>query len=152
MRLSTRARYAIRAMLAIAHESEDGGPVSLGIIAAKTGISRRYLEQVVLSLKRATLLRAVPGKSGGHSLARPAARIELREIIEAAIGPINVAQCVQQPDMCRRVMGCECRAIYALLNSRILSVLSEYTLEDVIEKRLPEPKLPTSIGVADGVC
>jgi len=136
MKLSTRARYALRAMAEIGKESDDDNPINLSAIAKKTDISHRYLEQVAISLKNAKLLKAVPGKHGGHMLARTPEDISLREIVEAAIGEINVVDCVLDPDSCDKSDDCDCRDVYCLINRRIRESLSEYNLKDLMEGRI----------------
>ena len=75
MRVSTRARYALRLMLDVARNGVDNGPVSLSSVAKRTAISRGYLEQVALSLRSASLLRGVCGRRGGYRLAAAAEEI-----------------------------------------------------------------------------
>ena len=136
MKLSTRARYALRAMIVIARESDGDRPVNLADVARRTGISRRYLEQVVISLKNSKLLEAVPGKKGGHFLARPADQIKLGEIVEAAIGEINIVECVREPDVCMRSGDCECHDLYKIINDRVLDTLNEFTLADLDQGKI----------------
>ena len=135
MRLSTRARYTLRSMIAIALQADGSKPVSLEKIAHGTQVSKRYLEQLAIALKRASLLRAVSGRGGGYVLARPAEEMKVGEIIEAAIGPINVVDCVGQPDVCLKADTCECRLIYMLINKRIKDVLNEYSLADLADRK-----------------
>lgn len=136
MKLSTRARYALRAMIVIAREGEEGKPVNLAEVARRTGISHRYLEQVAISLKNAKLLRAVAGKNGGHMLARPAEDIRLGEIVEAAIGEICVVDCVLDPENCGQSDKCSCRDLYSLVNKRILDTMNDFSLEDLEQGRI----------------
>ncbi|MBI5499114.1 MAG: Rrf2 family transcriptional regulator [Deltaproteobacteria bacterium] len=134
MKLSTRARYSLRLMVEIARRSEGGAPVSLAQAARGGDLPRRYLEQLVIGLKSADLLRGVSGKDGGYYLARPAADIRVGEIIEAAMGPIRIVDCVEDPRECMRADFCQCRTVYALINRRISEVLHEFTLEDLARK------------------
>ena len=136
MKLSTRARYALRAMLVIARDGKDDKPVNLATVAETTALSRRYLEQVAISLKNAGLLRAVPGKHGGHLLNKPAETIMLLDIVEAAIGPINIVDCVGTPDSCMVIESCECRGLYVLINEKIREVLNSFTLSDLAEEKV----------------
>lgn len=133
MKLSSRARYALRAMMVLAREGKGERPVNLGVVAERTAISRPYLEQVVMSLKSAGLLRAISGKNGGHLLARPAKSIRLSEIVEAAIGPINIVECVGDPDSCMKAAGCDCRGLYALINRRVRETFASFTLADLAD-------------------
>jgi Rrf2 family transcriptional regulator, iron-sulfur cluster assembly transcription factor len=138
MRLSTRARYALKAMMVVAREGKKGTPINIGEIAQLTSLSKRYLEQVSISLKNAGLLRAVSGKKGGHLLSRPAEDIRLLEIVEAAIGPINIVECVGNPLECLQLADCECRSVYVLINGRIREALRAFTLADLSEHRVDE--------------
>lgn len=133
MKLSTRARYGLSCMIAIARLSDEDAPVSLKRVAESTGVSRRYLEQLALPLKAAGLLHSVSGRHGGYLLARNAEAIRLREIVEATIGPISIVDCVADPDLCERADSCENRLIYLLINDRICKVLDEYKLADLAD-------------------
>lgn len=135
MKLSTRARYALRLMVHIARDTSGSKAVSLGRVARATMISRRYLEQLVVGLKRQELVRGVSGRSGGYVLARPPDDITVQEIVEAAIGPINVVDCVLNADECLKAEFCECRWVYLRLNDGIRDVLNGLTLEDLAERR-----------------
>ena len=118
MKLSTRARYALRMMLAVAKHG-NGGLVTLGDVSRRTGISRRYLEQLATAMKHASLLRGRAGRGGGYSLTRAPGDVRISEIVEAAIGPINVVECVQEPDVCVKSGACECRWVYERINEGI---------------------------------
>ncbi len=133
MRLSSRARYALRMMLDIGHYSKQGRLVSLSVVAERTGLSRGYLEQVAATLRSARLIRSVAGRSGGYRLARPAGKITVGDIIEATIGPVCLVDCIEEPDSCLRVEYCECRVVYSLINYRIREVLHGYTLTDLLD-------------------
>lgn len=133
MRLSTRARYALRMMLDVARNGGDGDPVSLANVAERTGISRGYLEQLAMALRTARLVRGVSGRHGGYRLTTPPTEITLGQIVEAAIGPIYLVDCLEDPTTCPRAEYCECRVIYALINRRIQEVLREFTLKDLLD-------------------
>lgn len=123
-------------MMALARESKDGTPIRLGLVAERAAISHRYLEQLAIPLKNAGLLRAVLGKKGGHALAKPPRDITVREIIEAAIGTINIVECVGDPEDCMMAEDCSCRCLYALINHKIRETLSAFTLADLVEHRI----------------
>jgi Rrf2 family protein len=120
-------------MISVARLSEDDSPVSLEQVSQATGVSRRYLEQLAMPLKSHGLLRSVSGRRGGYLLARPAGKIRLREIFEAAIGSISVVDCVDDPRLCEKADSCENRLIYLLINQRICEVLEEYSLADLAD-------------------
>ncbi len=133
MRLTTRARYALRMMLDVARNGGEETPVSLATVSERTGISRGYLEQLALGLRNARLVRGVAGRYGGYRLAAPASQITVGQIVEAAIGPICLVDCLEDPMTCPRAEFCECRIVYALINERIAEVLREYTLADLLD-------------------
>ncbi len=123
-------------MIQIERNTRNGKPVNLSDIADKTSLSRRYLEQLVIPLKNASLIRGLSGKEGGYLLAKPPEEIRLGDIVEAAIGPINIVRCVNDQDSCMQVEWCECRPLYVLLNQRIRDAFNSFTLADLAEHRV----------------
>jgi len=99
VRLSTQADYAVRTVYELACR-RPGAVVQTREIAGAQGLPERYLAKVVQSLARAGLLRTVRGNHGGVSLARPAAQITVREVFEAADGPLELHRCRQRPEPC----------------------------------------------------
>ncbi len=148
MRLSRRARYALRMMVEITRQSNDGSKVSLANVSKRTRISRRYLEQLAIGLKNASLIMGMSGRSGGYLLARPAEKIKVGEIIEAAIGPVNIVECVDHPDLCIQVDFCPCRRIYQRINQGINKVMNEHSLAELSDMKkdceIPDKYKPTS--------
>ena len=138
MKLSTRARYALRMMLDVAKHEEKRRPVSLATIAARSGLSHGYMEQLAVALRTADLLVGVSGRHGGYRLARPASKISVCDIVEATIGPISIVHCIGDPTACDRYEGCECRMLYTLINYRIAEVLHAYTLADLMDRSWTE--------------
>jgi Rrf2 family iron-sulfur cluster assembly transcriptional regulator len=102
-------------------------------VAAHTRLSRRYLEQLAVALKNASLLSSVTGRGGGYRLARPDTAITARQIVEAAIGPISIVDCVLARASCSKGVAerCEFRALYGALNDRIRETLNERLLADM---------------------
>jgi Rrf2 family cysteine metabolism transcriptional repressor len=146
MKISTRPRYALRLMLDISKHEKDEKPVHLSEIAKRNNLSKGYLEQLVVSLKNAGLIRSFSGRSGGYRLKRPPEQISLLEIFEAIIGPISLVECVGHPQDCIRSDFCECRVLWELLHLRITNVLADYSLQDLtgkkgIERMLEELRL-----------
>lgn len=133
MKLSTRARYGLSCMIAVARLSAGRDPVSLKRVSEATGVSRRYLEQIVLPLRSAGLLQSVSGRRGGYLVARDVEDIRLREIVQATIGPISIVDCIADPALCEKAETCENRLIYMLINDRVCSVLDEYKLADLAD-------------------
>src|SRR5207248_10293936 len=90
MKVSTRGDYACRALLSLALHAEGAGPTSVRDIAERTGLPQPYLEQILLALKGAGLVRSKRGVGGGYVLARPPTEITLGQIVSAVEGPIVV--------------------------------------------------------------
>lgn len=120
-------------MLEIARFSDEETPVSLQDIAAWTGISRRYLEQLIIPLKAAQLLRGRSGRGGGYSLTRQPADIRIGDVLAAARGPLSLVECVDEEHACGRAGTCECRVLWSLLTARVREVLDEYSLADLAD-------------------
>jgi Rrf2 family protein len=133
MKLSTRARYALRLILDIAKEGGESRPISLAGAAERSNLSRGYLEQLALSLRAAGLLVGVSGRKGGYRLARPAAEITVGDVVKATIGEISIVPCLADASVCGHEESCETRLVYSLINSRIHQVLSEYTIADLMD-------------------
>jgi Rrf2 family protein len=133
LKLSTRARYALRMMMDVARQGGEQHPVNLTGVAERCGLSHGYLEQLALALRAGQLLRAVSGRGGGYFLARRASEITIGHIVEATIGPISIVPCIDDPVSCDRNEGCECRLVYTLINHRIGEVLHAYTLADLLD-------------------
>jgi Rrf2 family protein len=121
-------------MVAVGHLSRNQEPISLDKVAQRARLSRRYLEHLAAVLRDKSLLRSVPGRSGGYALARPGATISIGAIIEASIGPINLVECVGRPELCMAAEVCACRPFYQLLNRRICDLLNDYTLADLVDE------------------
>ena len=119
--------------MGIASLTRTGRPVSTKEIALTSGISRRYLEQISTALKNAALIKGHCGRGGGYTLARPAARIKIGEIISAASGPVNIAECVTDPGSCIHTDYCTCRLFWRLLDQQLNAVFNHFTLADLIE-------------------
>ena len=92
MKLSTKGRYGLRAMIDLARYSEEE-PVSIGSIAMRQGISERYLEQLVAKMKKAGLVKSIRGASGGYVLAKDSSEISVGDILRALEGSLEPVKC-----------------------------------------------------------
>ena len=135
MKLSSRARHALRLALEVSRRSVDGNPVRLSEVARVTGLSRKFLEQLAIALKSHALIRGVSGRNGGYLLARPADEITIGQVIYSVTGPLHVATCVDDLSICMSSDFCECRLVWRLLQKRIQEVLDEYTLADFADQK-----------------
>ena len=118
-------------MVVIAREADDDHPVSLSRVSNVTMISRRYLEQLAMGLRRHGLIRGLSGRTGGYVLTRPAGDVSVGDIVEAAIGPINIVDCVLSPGQCVKSDICECRSVYQRINEGIREVMQGLSLEEL---------------------
>lgn len=135
MRLSTRGRYGLRAMLDMAMDQSDG-PITLNSISERQGVSIGYLEQLMVPLKKEGLIRSVRGAQGGYLLARNPEDITVGDIIRALEGPIAPVACVSEdyPEECDRAEGCVTRLVWAKVRDSIVDVLDSLTLYDMVEE------------------
>jgi len=133
MRLSTRSRYGVRLMLALA-ENKQKKPVFLKDIANSEEISEKYLSQIIIPLKGKGLVTTFRGAHGGYLLSKPASEISLREIIEPLEGDLSLVDCVNNPGICDRANVCATREVWDELSSLLLHFLDTFTLEDLIKK------------------
>lgn len=142
MKLSTRGRYASRAMLDLALNYGKGS-VSLKNIARRQEISERYLEHIMIVLLSAGLVQSTRGSRGGFSLAKLPKEIKLSQIIQAVEGSISPVACVDDPKLCNRVDACVTYEIWKKLKKAMLEVLDSVTLEDMVKmqkKKLSKQK------------
>lgn len=132
MRLTTKGRYAVTAMLDIALHREHG-PVSVMDIARRQGISVAYLEQLFGKLKRHGLLRSVRGPGGGYHLKRHISRINVSEIITAAGDGVDATRCHGDTD-CQDGVKCLTHELWTDLSEEIDGFLGRITLSSLVER------------------
>ena len=132
MKLSTRGRYASRAMLDLA-QNYGKGFVPLKDISRRQEISERYLEHIMIVLLSAGLVQSTRGSRGGFSLAKLPKEIKLSQIIQAVEGSISPVACVDDPKLCNRVDACVTYEIWKKLKKVMLEVLDSVTLEDMVK-------------------
>ena len=146
MKLSTRSRYGTRLMLDMA-EHYDQGPVQLGTIAQRQGISVKYLEQIIIPLKKAHYVESVRGPKGGHVLARPPGEINVGEIVALLEEGADLVDCAEHPEVCERAETCVTRYIWREAAQAMFDKLRDITLADLLEIERPalqgdEPCIP----------
>jgi Rrf2 family protein len=130
LKLSTKARYALRAMIELALH-EGGGTVQLREVAKAQHLSPKYLEQLTIPLRHAGLVQTERGPHGGYELAKPATSITALDIVEAVEGPVNVLDCIGRSSVCDRTGACAARDLWVRLRCSIGEILSETTLADL---------------------
>jgi Rrf2 family iron-sulfur cluster assembly transcriptional regulator len=137
MRLSTKGRYAVMAMVDLAQHA-NGNPVSLAEIAERQEISLSYLEQLFALLRKSGLIKSVRGPGGGYLLARGRSETRIADIILAVDEPIRATRCTPgAPVGCRgNRTRCSTHDLWEELGNQIHLFLSSVSLEDVCEQRV----------------
>jgi len=141
MRISTRTRYGVRFMVALAFNYTRGATF-LKNIAKEEEISEKYLSQIVISLKANNLILSNRGAHGGYMLARPPRDINIKEIVEALEGKPAIVDCVESFYKCKRSSGCAAKHVWVKLKNSISETLSGITLEDLVEIQGKEENIP----------
>jgi Rrf2 family iron-sulfur cluster assembly transcriptional regulator len=133
MKVSTRGDYAARALVSLALHAEASGPTSVRVIAERTGLPQPYLEQILLAVKGAGLVRSKRGVGGGYVLARPPEDITLAEIVSAVDGPISVGDfgLPHQDGACDHEGECVLLALWGDVGEQMRRLLGAVTLADV---------------------
>ena len=132
MLVSTKADYATRALQDLALHY-DQGPVQIEGIARRQGLPVRYLEQVLLMLKRAGFLRSRRGVNGGYYLAKPPREITIGEILRAVDGPVAPLFCVTagEREVCPKEGMCALQDLWVEVRDAVSQVVDAMTLEDI---------------------
>jgi Rrf2 family iron-sulfur cluster assembly transcriptional regulator len=133
MRLTTKGRYAVTAMLDLAL-NEARGPIRLAAISERQGISLSYLEQLFAHLRREELVRSVRGPGGGYRLKRAAEEISIAEVISAVNEDTDATRCRGKGD-CQEGDTCLTHHLWMDLSDRIREFLSDITLADLVARR-----------------
>jgi len=142
MRLTTKGRYAVTAMIDIALHRHRG-PVSVTEVAERQAISGAYLEQLFSKLKRAGLLQSVRGPGGGYELARPLADVSVSDIIAAVGEGVDATRCHGAAD-CHDGAMCLTHDLWSALSAHIDQFLSSVTLDTLLAARGAQAASPRS--------
>ncbi len=142
MKLSTKGRYGLRALIDLAVNSSDEA-VSIQSIAARQNISDSYLEQLMRLLRRAGLVMSVRGASGGYRLAKEAGEISVGDILRALEGSLDAVQCPgisEDNQSCEGADGCVTKFVWQRINDSITDAVDTIMLDELIaqSKRLQE--------------
>jgi Rrf2 family protein len=146
VRITTWAEYGIICALHLARRSADG-PVTGREIAAVERLPADYVEQILLRLRRAGIIRSTRGAHGGYSLARPAVAVSVRDVIAASEHSTFDLHCVSHPvgaERCSDSGNCSIRPVWVLLQQKIDEVLESVNLEDLLAD---EPAVRQRVGL-----
>src|SRR6056297_606121 len=139
MRVSTKGRYGLRAMVDLA-EHEEGKAIPIREISERQNISEQYLEQLFATLRKAKLVKSVRGAHGGYMLNHEAEDITVADIITTLEGPIAPVDCVVEDDFCNYIDKCVIHGLWEELAEAISGVIENMTLADLRDKAVEEKK------------
>jgi Rrf2 family iron-sulfur cluster assembly transcriptional regulator len=150
MRLTSKGRYAVTAMLDLALHAH-AGPVTLAGISERQSISLSYLEQLFTRLRKYGLVSSTRGPGGGYSLSRPAHEIAVAEVVTAVDESVDATRCGGRGD-CQDGERCLTHELWAELSDEIYRFLSEITLGDLVDQgkagqRAPKPPAGNNVSV-----
>ncbi len=134
MKLSTKSRYSLRAMLYLALNQRQG-VVMAREIAERQNLPETYLEQLMLSLRKAGLVSAIRGAHGGYMLARKPEEITLAQIVVALEGSLCIADCCDVPNCCVEPVTCALKDVFDEVNDALYGTFNGITLADLARRQ-----------------
>ena len=137
MKLTTKGRFAVTAMLDLALHAHDG-PVTLAGISGRQKISLSYLEQLFGKLRRRELVESVRGPGGGYQLARDPSKLTVADIISAVEEPLDSTQCAGREN-CLENQRCMTHDLWEQLNTTVYGFLAGVSLSQLVEKQRTRP-------------
>jgi len=132
MRLSTKGRYGLRAVVDLAIYSKDEA-VSISSIAAREDLSESYLEQLIAKLKKAGLVNSIRGTNGGYILAKKPKEISVGDILRALEGDLAVVECPNSDSECANFDSCVTKYVWKRINDSINTAVDSMTLDEIVE-------------------
>lgn len=149
MKLSTKGKYGLRAIIDLARFSEKE-PVSIGCITTRQKLSERYLEQLFALLKKAGLVKSIRGASGGYVLARDASEISVGDVLRALEGNLEPVRCAAfySEEGCMASDECVTKYVWQKINDSINKTVNEIKLDELVK----ESKELNPEGVIHGEC
>lgn len=149
MKLSTKGKYGLRAIIDLARFSEKE-PVSIGCIVTRQKLSERYLEQLFALLKKAGLVKSIRGASGGYVLARDASEISVGDVLRALEGNLEPVRCAAfySEEGCMASDECVTKYVWQKINDSINKTVNEIKLDELVK----ESKELNPEGVIHGEC
>ena len=138
MKLSTRGRYGTRLMLELA-KHYGKGPVNITEISKTQGISVKYLEQIIIPLKKANLITSVRGPKGGHTLSKSPDKIFLWQILKPLESHLTLVDCVSNDDTCEHIETCLIRPVWGKAYHAMMNIFKETSLEDILQSSANKP-------------
>ena len=133
MKLSTKGRYGLRALIDLALYSEEE-PVSIQSIAKRQNLSESYLEQLVRKMRTAGLVSSVRGAGGGYQLSRPADEISVGDVLRALEGNLDAVSCNAKTEGCEGADLCVTKYVWARINESITHTVDSISIEQLLEE------------------
>lgn len=141
MRITTKGRYGLRAVLKLA-EQEGNKPISISSIASEEQISPEFLEQIFYKMKKSGIIKSTRGPGGGFSLTKELEDISLADILEAVGEPVTLSPCstVGTKKDCPRIGDCSAYDIWQDVSAHLNEYFSSLTLKEIVDKNLIKAK------------
>lgn len=130
MRLTTKGEYAVRAMIYLL-QNANKGPVQIREISLSEGISKSYIEQLFMRLRRSGIIKSMRGPSGGYVLGKNPIKISIGDIVRCVEGPISLTICSGKSGFCNRSAKCRSYPVWKKINFQIEKVLDAIKLGDL---------------------
>ena len=134
MKISTKGRYATRALTELARHYGEG-PMLLRDVAKREQIPLQYLEHLINPLAAAGLVVTTRGAKGGIRLIQPPGNIRISQVVEIMEGPIVPVNCIAEPESCQRSGECATRDVWTEVQQAIYGVLNAITIKDLVERQ-----------------
>lgn len=145
MKITAKARYALRILMDIALNEKRDRPRTIREIAEEQGIGEKFISRIVVSLREAGMIHSSRGPDGGFRLAKAPCDITLLAIIEALQGEISLVDCISANETCSRSATCVTRTVWSDVNLLIRSTLRTVTLEQILMRVESGTALPTAL-------
>jgi Rrf2 family iron-sulfur cluster assembly transcriptional regulator len=146
MRLSTRSRYGTRMMIDLATHYSDG-PVQMKDISIRQNVSVKYLEQLVIPLKKAKFIKSVRGPKGGHMLTRSPNKIRVGDIVRVLESQSCLVNCMENPALCGNFKACPTRKMWDMATQAVYDKLNSFTLLEMAQKPSKSPGLRSGADI-----
>jgi len=139
MRISTRARYALRASLALAKMEETNNVISINSLSEAEGISPVFIEQIFFKLRNAGILRSVRGPDGGFCFSQPLNELSVKTLLEAAGENFTLSFCDRTQEDCSKLGFCIAHSVWNEANTMFIDYLNKTTIASLLEKGAAGP-------------
>ena len=146
MKITAKARYALRILMDIALNEKRDHPRTIREIADEQGIGEKFISRIAVTLREAGMISSLRGPDGGFRLAKAPCDISLLAIIEATQGEIALVECVSSEEVCAKSATCVTRTVWSDVNMLIRSTLRTVTLEQILMRIESGTALPAALS------